>query len=82
MGSETPDEMRARLGIGPGDIYERCDYHPCLCVAIDYEGDSILGISLLDESLSPLSSLSSCGVRKMTLEEMWRIKQESLKESR
>lgn len=51
----------------PGDIYEDCAFHPCLCVKVD--GDSISGISLIDGSSPRLCSLAHCGVRKLSLEE-------------
>ena len=59
-----------------GDIYEDCDYHPCLCVGVDHEGDDIAvwGISLIDGSQPRACSLSYCGVRKLTVSEAWEIK--------
>jgi hypothetical protein len=36
--------------IKPGDYYEDCGYHPCICVSVNAEDDEILGISLVDGS--------------------------------
>lgn len=64
--------------IQPGDIYEDCAYHPCLCFGIGEEdGDiTVWGISLIDGSQPRSCSLNHCGVNKMTLEEAWQRKLE------
>ncbi len=67
-------QAQQRLNLSPGDIYEDCSYHPVLCVFIDYDHDSIEEISLIDGSYPRSCSLLSCGVRKLTVEEAWRIK--------
>jgi len=63
------------LSFVPGEIYEDCAYHPCLCVSVDKEGDEIWGISLIDGSHPRSCSLSHCGVIKLTVDQAWRIKQ-------
>ena len=50
----------------PGDIYEDCHYHPCLCTAVSYREDCIHGISLIDGSAPRSCSLRYCGVIKLT----------------
>jgi len=60
----------------PGDIYEDCAQHPCLCVGVvdnDYE-EGIWGISLIDGSYPRSCSLYHCGVRKITVDEAWEMK--------
>ena len=68
------EQLRKDLGLSPGDIYEDCFYHPVLCVGVDYEDDEIWGISLIDGSQPRSCSLAFCGVRKLTVEEAWKIK--------
>lgn len=72
---ELMKQTKKRLNLAPGDIYEDCAYHPVLCVGIDYDEDSIEGISLIDGTYPRCCSLLSCGVRKLTLEEACRLKQ-------
>ncbi len=60
------------LIIQPGQIYEDCAYHPCLCLGTD-EGE-VWGISLIDGSQPRSCDLRMCGVRILTLEEAWEIK--------
>jgi hypothetical protein len=54
----------------PGELYEDCRFHPCLCT----EGnspedlDGVWGISLVDGTPSGCS-LSNCAIRKLTVEE-------------
>lgn len=59
----------------PGDLYEDCAGHPCLCVGINVADDDIWGISLIDGSSPRSCSLANCGVRKLGVEEAWVIKQ-------
>lgn len=56
----------------PGDIYEDCAFHPCLCTR--FEEYNIEGISLIDGSMPRSCDIDHCGVRKLTLEEALRIK--------
>ena len=58
--------------IEPGDLYEDCAYHPCLCIAVD--GAEITGISLIDGSWPRACDLEMCGVRKLTVAEAWQWK--------
>ncbi|BCA57807.1 hypothetical protein HMP06_0576 [Sphingomonas sp. HMP6] len=58
----------------PGEIYEDCAYHPCLCVSVDQDGDEIWGISLIDGSHPRACSLRHCGVIKLTVDQAWHIK--------
>jgi len=57
----------------PGDIYEDCAYHPCLCTAVD--GYEISGISLIDGSQPRGCDIEKCGVVKLTLDQalQWKM---------
>ena len=71
--------MRSRkkkLMLAPGDIYEACSFQPVLCIEVDYTNDDIWGISLIDGTYPHCCSLLHCGVRKLTIEEAWKIKTE------
>jgi hypothetical protein len=59
----------------PGDYYEDCSYHPCLCIEVD-KNDGIKGISLIDGSSPRSCDLNHCGVRKLSLAEvlLWKQK--------
>lgn len=61
------DELR------PGDFYEDCAYHPCLCTGTDM--GMVEGISLVDGSYPRQCGVPQCGVRKLTFEEavQWRF---------
>jgi hypothetical protein len=59
----------------PGDLYEDCAQHPCLCVGVNVANDEIWGISLIDGSCPRSCSLAHCGVRKLGVGEAWEIKQ-------
>jgi hypothetical protein len=63
------DELR------PGDFYEDCAGHPCLCTNVDPEIDEVNGISLIDGSYPRGCGVVGCGVRKLTLKEalLWRF---------
>jgi hypothetical protein len=60
------------LIISPGEIYEDCAYHPCLCLGT--EGGEVWGISLIDGSQPRSCDLRMRGVRILTPEEAWEIK--------
>ena len=62
------------VDIQPGDLYEDCGYHPCLCVDVIY--GEVRGISLVDGSYPRSCDLRLCGVRKLSVEEASRIKQQ------
>lgn len=57
-----------------GSFYEDCAYHPCLCISCDEELDEVLGISLIDGSTPRSCSLSHCGIKKISLEEVLHLK--------
>lgn len=64
---KSADELK------PGDFYEDCAYHPCLCTrTLD---DAVEGISLVNGSLPRQCGVPHCGVRKLTFEEAveWRF---------
>ncbi len=54
----------------PGELFEDCRYHPCLCIESDSadDRDSVNGISLVDGSPCGCS-IFHCGLRKLTVEE-------------
>ena len=64
-----PRDVRTPADLRPGDIYEDCAYHPCLCVRVD--DDDVEGISLVDGSYPRSCSIAHCGVRRLTPEEAW-----------
>ena len=53
----------------PGQFYEDCFYHPCLCLSFDREEDEIVGISLIDGSYPRSCSVRDCGVNFLSYEE-------------
>jgi hypothetical protein len=53
----------------PGDYYEDCSFHPCLCTEVDEHG-GISGISLIDGSSPRNCDINYCGVRRLTLDEV------------
>lgn len=69
---------KPKVLIQPGEIYQDCASHPCLCFGVEQEEDDIAiwGISLIDGSYPRSCSLNHCGVHKMTLEEAWQRKVE------
>jgi len=69
-----PIEGLAPGGIQPGDLYEDCAYHPCLCIGVDDHGHAIWGVSLVDGSQPRACDVLQCGVRKLSVEEAWRWK--------
>ena len=54
----------------PGDLFEDCRFHPCLCIEVGDENDpaAVWGISLVDGSASGCD-VRHCGLRKLTLDE-------------
>ncbi len=70
-----PEAVRHPVEIRPGDLFEDCRYHPCLCYYISDDGTHIFGISLVDGSTWQCC-ISGCGVRKLTPAEAWRWKSE------
>ena len=56
--------------LAPGDLFEDCRFHPCLCIeaATLDDPDGISGISLVDGT--PCNcNIYHCGLRKLTVEE-------------
>jgi hypothetical protein len=58
---KSADELR------PGDFFEDCAYHLCLCIG-SRDGE-VEGISLMDGSFPRQCGVPHCGVRKLTPEE-------------
>ena len=69
-----PTDVLALGDLKPGDLYEDCSYHPCLCVAVA-DSDEVRGISLVDGSYPRSCSISRCGVRRLSVEEARQWKQ-------
>ncbi len=63
-----------RLRLKPGDIYEDCNFHPVVCLGVNYKADEIWGASMIDGTHPRTCSLSSCGVRKLSIKQAWQIK--------
>ena len=74
-------EAYKTLGINVGDIFEDCAFHPVLCLGADYQNDDLWGISLIDGTYPRSCSFIHCGVRKLSLEEAWRIKMNGPKDA-
>jgi len=66
-------KVKVELQLAPGDLYEDCSFHPVVCVEVDYDRDEIFGISLIDGSYPRGCGLRCCGVRKLTIDEAWKI---------
>jgi hypothetical protein len=62
-----PTEVLAADELRPGDFYEDCAYHPCLCTGS--EMGMVEGISLVDGSFPRQCGVPQCGVRRLTAEE-------------
>jgi hypothetical protein len=69
-----PHQIKTSSELRPGDFYEDCAYHPCVCVSVDPADDEVRGISLVDGSFPRACSFQHCGVRQLTLEEAIRWK--------
>jgi len=79
MDTPTQKPIHKTEQFAPGDIYEDCAYHPVLCVSASEENDEIWGVSLIDGSYPRNCSLAHCGVRKVTVEEAWALKQRHIR---
>ena len=68
-----PTDVRNESDIRPGEFYEDCSYHPCLCIRV--LDDEVSGVSLADGSYPRSCSVSHCGIRKLTLDEalLWKF---------
>ena len=62
-----PTSIKSHKDLQPGDYYEDCAFHPCLCTRVN--DDEINGISLVDGSSPRGCSAGHCGVRKLTFAE-------------
>ncbi len=62
-----PSLVSTHTEIQPGNYYEDCAFHPCLCISSD--DDEITGVSLVDGSHPRACSIPHCGVRRLTFEE-------------
>ena len=62
--------------IKPGDLFEDCAFHPCICIVAGSKDDKdgVEGISLVDGS-GRCCSADHCALRLLTLEEAvhWRF---------
>ena len=70
-----PTEISSYGEMKPGDYYEDCAFHPCLCVRVNEAADEVLGISLVDGTYPRACSIKHCRVRGLTLQEAlhWRF---------
>jgi hypothetical protein len=68
-----PTPVKHAEELRPGDFYEDCAYHPCLCTGS--RDGMVEGISLVDGSFPRQCGVPQCGVRKLTAEEAitWRF---------
>ena len=65
-----PTPVKSIRDIKPGDLFEDCAFHPCLCIAVGRgDDDEVEGISLVDGSSPRCCSADHCGLRLLTLEE-------------
>ena len=62
-----PTLIKVPSDIRPGDYYEDCFFHPCLCTRTD--NDEINGVSLVDGTYPRGCSIGHCGVRKLSFAE-------------
>jgi hypothetical protein len=71
-----PITVTSAEDLKPGDFYEDCAFHPCLCTKVLLDGGEIVfqGISLVDGSYHRECGIPGCGVRKLTFEEAIRWK--------
>ena len=67
-----PTPIHKSSDLAPGDFYEDCAYHPCLCVRID--DDEVNGISLVNGQSPRACGIGFCGIRKLTFSEAMRWK--------
>jgi hypothetical protein len=60
-------DVKSSTDIRPGDFYEDCSYHPCLCIRVD--DDEVSGISLVDGTSPRSCSIFGCGIVRLSLDE-------------
>ena len=68
-----PTPLEDADDIRPGEFFEDCAYHPCLCTGTEL--GTVDGISLVDGSYPRNCGVPQCDVRKLTFEEAvhWRL---------
>ncbi len=70
-----PVEVNQPGELRPGDLFEDCRYHPCLCTEGGSADDpgGVYGISLVDGTPCGCS-IAHCGLRRLTVGEVvhWR----------
>lgn len=71
--TDLPAQPHVKLAarFAPGDIYEDCSSHPCLCIGVSEEEDEIWGVSLIDGSYPRSCSLQHCSIEKLTVDQAW-----------
>lgn len=72
-----PTSIKTCDDIQPGDFYEDCALHPCLCIKVDHHimapgvnVTNLEGISLINGSYPRSCSLKHCAPRKLTFAEV------------
>jgi hypothetical protein len=72
-----PTPVKEPGALVPGDLFEDCRYHPCLCIEgnAPSDPDGVYGISLVDGTPCGCS-IRHCALRKLTVEEAVRWKYE------
>ena len=66
-----PQPVSQPVELAPGDLFEDCRYHPCLCIEGGGADDpgGVWGISLVDGTPCGCD-IRHCGLRKLTVEEV------------
>ena len=76
--TSMPVELTSPKDISPGDYYESCFYHPCVCTEVDISDEGreavISGVSLVDGHFPCSCSFIGCRPRKLSFEEAMRWK--------
>ncbi|MCC6737872.1 MAG: GNAT family N-acetyltransferase [Planctomycetia bacterium] len=75
ISAPTPAPVTRPEDLRPGELFEDCRYHPCLCIesGAPHDRDAVYGISLVDGSPCGCS-ITHCGLRKLTVAEAVRWK--------
>ncbi|MCE9583749.1 MAG: GNAT family N-acetyltransferase [Planctomycetes bacterium] len=70
ISAPTPAPVTRPEDLLPGELFEDCRYHPCLCIESGSPGDSdaVYGISLVDGTPCGCS-IVHCALRKLTVAE-------------
>ena len=79
---DMPTRLKSYRNIKPGDFYEDCALHPCLCIRVSAEAEEIEGVSLIDGSFPRTCSLNEGEVLKLTCEEALERKMKFGRQSR